>query len=169
MRIAVLADTHIPTRARDLPAGAWRVVESADAVLHAGDVIDPAVLDALRRVRPVWAVLGNNDAALRGVLPERLELELGGVTVGMVHDSGPASGRRERLRHWFPRARAVVFGHSHVPVVEDDGSLLLLNPGSPTDRRRMPSFTVALLTLDGGCASAQLVDLGQERETSTIR
>jgi uncharacterized protein len=169
MRLAVLADTHIPRRARDLPPSAWRVVEAADAVLHAGDVVDPALLEALGRHRPVWAVLGNNDQALRGVLPERLELDLGGVPVAMVHDSGPAAGRRARLRRWFPEARVVVFGHSHVPVVEDDGELLLLNPGSPTDRRRMPSFTLAVLTVAAGRPRAELVDLGQERATSTTR
>jgi putative phosphoesterase len=170
MRLAVLADTHVPRRARDLPPGAWRVVETADAVLHAGDVVEPALLDDLRRGgRRVWAVLGNNDTALRGLLPERLELDLDGVAVAMVHDSGPAQGRRARLRRWFPRARVAVFGHSHIPVVEDDGDLLLLNPGSPTDRRRMPSFTLAVLTLAAGGPTAEVVDLGQERATSTTR
>jgi putative phosphoesterase len=169
MRLAVLADTHIPRRARDLPPGAWRVVETADAVLHAGDVVDPALLAALGRERPVWAVLGNNDLPLRGILPERLELDLDGVPVAMVHDTGPAAGRRARLRRWFPDARVVVFGHSHIPVVEDDGALLLLNPGSPTDRRRMPTFTLAVLTLEAGRPHAELVDLGQERATSTTR
>jgi putative phosphoesterase len=169
MRLAVLADTHIPRRARDLPPSAWRVVEAADAVLHAGDVVEPALLEELGRHRPVWAVLGNNDHVLRGVLPERLELDLEGVPLAMVHDSGPATGRRARLRKWFPGARVVVFGHSHIPVVEDDGELLLLNPGSPTDRRRMPGFTIAVLTLDAGRPRAELVDLGQERATSTTR
>jgi predicted phosphodiesterase len=87
----------------------------------------------------------------------------------MVHDAGAAAGRRARLRRWFPTARVAVFGHSHVPVVEDDGGLLLLNPGSPTDRRRMPTFTLAVLTLEGGHAAAELVDLGQERATSPTR
>ena len=169
MRLAVLADTHIPIRARDLPPGAWRVVEAADAVLHAGDVVEPALLEELGRHRRVWAVLGNNDHRLRDVLPERLELDLDGVAVAMVHDSGPVTGRRARLRRWFPKARVVVFGHSHVPVVDDDGELLLLNPGSPTDRRRMPSFTIATLTLEAGRPRAELIDLGQERATSTTR
>jgi putative phosphoesterase len=169
VRLAVIADTHIPTRARDLPPGAWRVIDATDGVLHAGDVVDPALLERLRERGPLWAVLGNNDHALRGVLPERLELELGGVPVAMVHDAGAAAGRRARLRRWFPGARVAVFGHSHVPVVEDDGGLLLLNPGSPTDRRRMPTFTVAVLTLEGGHAAAEIVNLGQERATSRTR
>jgi putative phosphoesterase len=163
VRLAVIADTHIPTRARDLPPGAWRVIDATDGVLHAGDVVDPGLLERLRERRPLWAVLGNNDHALRGILPERLELELGGVTVAMVHDAGPAAGRRRRLRRRFPAARVAVFGHSHIPVAEDDGDLLLLNPGSPTDRRRMPGFTVAVLTLGRSGPSAEIVDLGRER------
>jgi putative phosphoesterase len=169
VRLAVLADTHIPTRARDLPPGAWRVIEATEGVLHAGDLTVPAVLEGLRRRAPVWAVLGNNDLALQGLLPERLELELGGVAVAMVHDSGPMAGRRARLRRWFPRARVVVFGHSHIPVAEDDGELLLLNPGSPTDRRRMPTFTMAVLTLGRGGVQSEIIDLGQDRATSTTR
>lgn len=159
MRVAVLADSHVPVRARDLPPAAWAVVDGADAVLHAGDVVEPALLDRLRGRAPLWAVLGNNDHALRGMLPERLELELAGVGVGMVHDAGDATGRRARLRRWFPAARVVVFGHSHVPVVDDDGDLLLLNPGSPTDRRRMPAFTMAVLTLERAHPDAEIVEL----------
>ena len=159
MRLAVIADTHVPARARDLPAAAWAIIDGADAVLHAGDIVEPALLDRLRERAPVWAVLGNNDRAFGDTLPERLELELGGVPLAMVHDSGEARDRRARLRRWFPAARVVVFGHSHIPVVEDDGDLLLLNPGSPTDRRRMPSFTLAILTLEPGRPRAEIVEL----------
>jgi uncharacterized protein len=159
VRLAVIADTHVPARARDLPSAAWAVIDGADAVLHAGDVVEPALLDRVRERAPVWAVLGNNDHAFGGTLPERLELELAGVPVAMVHDSGEARDRRARLRRWFPAARVVVFGHSHVPVLEDDGDLLLLNPGSPTDRRRMPTFTLAILTLEPGRPRAEIVEL----------
>jgi len=164
MRIAVIADTHIPGRARDLPPTAWRLVREADAVIHAGDVMTPWLLDRLRAASPqVHAVLGNNDLPLRGALPETLQLDLGGVRVAVVHDSGAAEGRRRRLRRMFPEARAVVFGHSHVPVCDDDGDLLLLNPGSPTDRRRQPRFTLATLDCEAGDCSARIVDLGLER------
>jgi putative phosphoesterase len=149
----------VPVRARDLPPAAWAVIDGADAVLHAGDVVEPGLLDGVRERAPLWAVLGNNDQALRGLLPERLELELEGVPLAMVHDSGEARDRRARLRRWFPRARVVVFGHSHIPVLDDDGDLLLLNPGSPTDRRRMPSFTLAVLTLERGLPRAEIVEL----------
>jgi putative phosphoesterase len=164
VRVAVLADTHVPGRARDLPPSAWRIVRDADAVIHAGDVVTPWLLDRLRAASPqVHAVLGNNDLPLRGALPESLQLDLGGVRVAVVHDSGAADGRRRRLRRMFPEARAVVFGHSHVPVCDDDGDLLLLNPGSPTDRRRQPHFTMATLDCTAGTCTAQLVDLGLER------
>ena len=94
----------------------WDHVEDADVVLHAGDVVTGDLLDALRARRPVHAVLGNNDKALVGALPDRLELELAGVPLGMVHDSGPRAGRERRMRRWFPAARLVVFGHSHEPI-----------------------------------------------------
>jgi len=162
-RVAVLADTHIPGRARDLPPGAWRIVEQSDMVVHAGDVVTPRLLERLAAVAPVHAVCGNNDWPLRDVLPERLLLDVDGVRVGAVHDSGHATGRRGRLRAMFPDARVVVFGHSHVPLLEDDGDLLLLNPGSPTDRRRMPTFTLATLECVAGACTAQIVDLGLQR------
>ena len=94
----------------------WDQVETCDAVLHAGDVVTADLLVALRTRRPVHAVLGNNDHALVGALPDRLELELGGVRVAMVHDSGTRAGRERRMRRWFPDAQLVVFGHSHEPV-----------------------------------------------------
>jgi putative phosphoesterase len=164
MRVAVLADTHMPGRARDLPTTAWQIVRSADAVIHAGDVITADLLDRLRRASPdVHAVLGNNDLPLRGRLPERLELDLDGTHVAVVHDSGATEGRRARMRRMFPGARVVVFGHSHTPVCDDDGDLLLLNPGSPTDRRRQPNFTMATLDCADGACTARIVDLGLER------
>ncbi len=85
------------------------------------------------------------------------------MRVGVIHDSGPSSGRRERLRRRWPDVRVAVFGHSHIPVCEDDGDLLLLNPGSPTDRRAMPTFTMAVMTLRRGEVEAAIVDLGLER------
>jgi uncharacterized protein len=164
MRIAVIADTHIPGRARDLPPTAWRIIEGADAVIHAGDVITPWLLERLHaRSKQVHAVLGNNDLPLRGALPEELQLDLDGVAVAVVHESGAAAGRRARMRKRFPHARAVIFGHSHTPMCDDDGDLLLLNPGSPTDRRRRPHFSMATLDCVAGRCSAAIVDLGLER------
>lgn len=162
--IAVIADTHIPRRARDLPASAWRELERAALVIHAGDLTAPDFLERLRgRSRRLIAVRGNNDRELAS-LPEQAELTIAGVHIAVVHDSGAAAGRRRRLRALFPHARVIVFGHSHMPVLDDDSDLLLLNPGSPTDRRRMPSFTMASLTVRSGLIDeARILDLGLER------
>jgi putative phosphoesterase len=162
VRVLVLADTHIDARrpGRRLPDRVYELLDDADAVLHAGDVTGPELLHELAGFAPVHAVLGNNDVALR--LPERLEVDLDGVRVAMVHDSGPAAGRAGRLRRWFPDAGVVVFGHSHLPWREvDPGGQLHLNPGSPTERRRAPTRTVGILELGGGrIQGVELVDVG---------
>lgn len=147
----VLADTHLGEDLSKLPVEVWEHLDRSDAVLHAGDVLTQDLLDALGEKAPVHAVLGNNDRALVGRLPDRLELELGGVRVGMVHDSGTTAGRERRMRRWFPRADLVVFGHSHDPVdaLGVDGQRLF-NPGSAVQRRRQPHRTIGLLDLAGG-------------------
>lgn len=151
MQVAVLADTHVRPGGRSLPDAVWRVLERADLVLHAGDVLTEELLAELRSFAPVHAVLGNNDDDLRAVLPDRVELDLAGVRVAMVHDTGLSSGREARLRRWFPTADVVVFGHSHEPAnyLTDDG-VLLFNPGSPTQRRRQPLPTMGVLELHDG-------------------
>jgi putative phosphoesterase len=152
MRAVVLADTHVrDTGGTRLPESAWALVREADVVLHAGDVVEPGLLAELREAAPVHAVLGNNDDALRRVLPETLALDLGGVRVAMIHDSGPRAGREGRMRRRFPEADVVVFGHSHIPWNAEglDGQLLF-NPGSATQRRRRPHRTAGVLDLDGG-------------------
>lgn len=151
VRAIVLADTHIgPARpGRRLPDRVYELLEEADVVLHAGDVVAPSLLHELEGFAPVHAVLGNNDVDLR--LPERLEVDLDGVRVAMVHDSGPAEGRASRLRRWFPDAGVVVFGHSHLPCNEVvEGGQRHLNPGSPTERRRAPTRTAAVLEVAAG-------------------
>ena len=157
MLIGVLADTHIPKRARDLPPQAYQHLSGVSAIIHAGDVLVAELLDRLGEIAPTYAVLGNNDRALS--LPQRLELCWEDVAVAVVHDSGSREGRPARLRRWFPSAQVVVFGHSHIPMNERHGGLLLLNPGSPTDRRRQPCHTMALLHLEGGSARAEIVEL----------
>jgi putative phosphoesterase len=159
VRLAVLADTHVRDHGRRvLPPRAWELVRGADAVLHAGDVVEPGLLEALRRVAPVHAVLGNNDLALQGVLPETLSATFGGVRIAMVHDAGPRAGREGRLRRRFPDADVVVFGHSHVPC---DGPGLdgqwLLNPGSPTERRGQPHPTMATIDVADGRFTTELL------------
>ncbi len=152
MRAVVLADTHIRRGStRRLPDGALRELDGADVVLHAGDIVVDEVLDGLRAYAPVRAVLGNNDVELEGRLPEQLVVELAGVRVGMVHDSGPRKGREGRLHRRFEDCALVVFGHSHIPWdAAGIGGQHLLNPGSPTERRRQPHRTLATIDLDAG-------------------
>jgi uncharacterized protein len=152
-RVLVLADTHIRAgSARRLPDAVYAELERADLVLHAGDVVVPEVLADLERFAPVHAVLGNNDVAeLAAVLPEQVVVDVDGVRIGMVHDSGAKAGRERRMRRRFPDADVVVFGHSHIPMAVDgiDGQLLL-NPGSPTERRRQPTHTYGVIEVRDG-------------------
>ncbi|MBI2810730.1 MAG: metallophosphoesterase family protein [Candidatus Melainabacteria bacterium] len=149
MRIAVLADTHIPKRAKTLPDSAWKILQSADAILHAGDVLTNNFLNQLSQLAPLYAVRGNNDTDLTN-LPETLEFNLEGTRFAMIHDSGPKKQRGERLRQRFPDADVVVFGHSHIPINQYESNLLLFNPGSPTDRRTQPQLTMGLLEVSKG-------------------
>lgn len=160
-RALVLSDTHLGPPER-LPAEVWALADVADVVLHAGDVVTQPLLDALAARAPLHAVCGNNDHDLVGSLPEDLEVTLGGVAVAMVHDAGPTKGRHGRMARRFPGAGVVVFGHSHIPLVEREGDgPLLVNPGSPTQRRRQPVHTVAWLELAGGeVRTAELREVG---------
>ena len=143
-RLLLLADTHLPKRARDLPPQVWTAVEEADLVVHAGDWVDVAALDALEsRAHSLLGVYGNNDGPeLRQRLPEVARAEVDGLRFAVVHETGPARGREARCAQRFPDADVLVFGHSHIPwdTVTETG-LRLLNPGSPTDRRRQPACT----------------------------
>lgn len=151
--IAILADTHMPRGARRLPDACVRRVREAEMVIHAGDFITVEVLEQLRALNPrVCAVHGNVDEpALRSLLPETLEVGLGGGrNLALVHDAGPAKGRLARMRGRFPDADAVVFGHSHLPLLEagagEEAGFQIFNPGSPTERRRAPRHSMGVLT-----------------------
>jgi len=166
VRALVLSDTHLRDDLAKLPPEVWDGLAVADVVLHAGDVVTGDLLDALRDRAPdrveVHAVLGNNDRGLVGALPERVELDLAGVRVAMVHDSGARTGRERRMRRWFPDADVVVFGHSHTPV-DDEGldGQRLFNPGSAVQRRRQPRRTMGWLTLtDGTVVGHEVVPIG---------
>jgi putative phosphoesterase len=153
VRLLVLADTHLPTRARDLPAEVWTAVESADVVLHAGDWVDVALLDELEaRAARVVGCYGNNDGpALRARLPEVARVELAGVRFAVVHETGAKQGREARCAAAYPDVDVLVFGHSHIPWdTTADTGLRLLNPGSPTDRRREPFRTYLTATVADG-------------------
>ena len=161
-RLAVISDTHLPRGRRRLPDRCVELLRGADAILHAGDVSTPGVLAEIRALGPpVHAVHGNVDEpAVVAELPAELELELDGVRIAMLHDSGQAAGRMARMRARFPGAGAVVFGHSHIPLHESapDG-FQIFNPGSPTVRRRQPRHTMGVAHIDEGRISFEHVAL----------
>jgi putative phosphoesterase len=151
--LVVTSDTHVPKRARDLPHSLWTAIATADVVVHAGDWVDVALLDAIEaRARSLLAVYGNNDhGPLRQRLPEVARAEIGGLRVAVVHETGDAKGREARCAARFPDADLLVFGHSHIPWdTTAPGGLRLLNPGSPTDRRRQPHGTFVTAVADAG-------------------
>lgn len=149
MRIAILSDTHFPGRGTTLPEACLDVLERCDLVIHAGDLANLATLTLLRSLgKPLVAVHGNaDDDEVRRTLPASAEVELPGLTLAVVHNGGPESGRLDRMRKRFPGAGGVVFGHSHIPLHQTapDG-FFILNPGSATDRRRQPRHSMVELT-----------------------
>jgi uncharacterized protein len=152
LRIAVIADTHMPRGGRRLPPRCVKEIAASDLLLHAGDFFSPEVLEELARIGPpLLAVHGNVDSPeLRQRLPAELSLELEGVVLAIVHDAGPATGRLQRMRKRFPEADAVIFGHSHLPLHERTSGFQIFNPGSPTERRRAREHTMGIAELDGG-------------------
>lgn len=166
--VAVLSDTHMPSPSsvvgmppRILPQRIFPYLEQVDLILHAGDIVEASVLDDLANYAPVHAVRGNWDVDPSVMnLPEVLELELGGVSVAMIHDAGRKEGRRNRMKKRLPKARVVVFGHSHKPGVEDEEGLMLLNPG-------MTLSTFALLYVREGDVQGEIVDLATGQHHST--
>jgi uncharacterized protein len=153
LNLLLVSDTHVPKRARDLPEQLWHAVAAADLVIHAGDWVEEALLDALEaRSRRLLAVYGNNDGpGLRRRLPEVARETVAGVRFAVVHETGPASGRERRCEQTYGDADVLVFGHSHIPWdTTTDSGLRLLNPGSPTDRRRQPHCTYMTLAVAEG-------------------
>lgn len=165
--MVITADTHVPRRARDLPASLWDAVDAAEVVVHAGDWVDVGLLDAMQeRARRVIGVYGNNDGpALRARLPEVARVELAGLRMAVVHETGPTAGRQKRCETRFPDVDVLVFGHSHIPWdTVAPGGLRLLNPGSPTDRRRQPYATFMTAESSGG----RLTDVVLHRLTRPV-
>jgi putative phosphoesterase len=166
VRLLLLADTHHPKRAKVLPDEVWAAVETADLVVHAGDWISVALLEELEdRSRALLGCYGNNDPApLRERLPLVGRREVEGLRLAVVHETGAAGGRERRMAEQFPDDDVLVFGHSHIPwdttVPNRRGTLRLLNPGSPTDRRRMPTCTYQTAVVrDGALQDVTLVHL----------
>lgn len=170
--LLLLADTHLPTRARALPEQVWRVAEDVDVVVHAGDWMEVALLDELEeRARRVVGVWGNNDGDdLRARLPEVARFEVKSVRFGVVHETGAAPGRERRCDELYPDLDVLVFGHSHIPWdTTTPRGLRLLNPGSPTDRRRQPHCTYLTLGVDDGTVTGVTLHRLPPRATGVRR
>jgi uncharacterized protein len=162
MRVVVLSDTHAPRRWKSCPPQVAQQLRHADLILHAGDVCTAAVLDELGEYGQVRAVAGNNDGpdVIRWGAKPTLELDLDGLRVAMIHDSGQAARRLARMHRAFPQAELVIFGHSHIPLDQADKTLRIFNPGSPTDRRRQPHGTLGVLRIESGSLlEARLVEV----------
>ena len=156
MRLLLIADTHLPRRARDLPAQVWAEVTKADLVVHAGDWVSADLLDRLeQRATALLGCWGNNDGPdLRARLPEVARATVEGVRLAVVHETGSRAGRDARADLAHPDTDLLVFGHSHIPWdSETPGGMRLLNPGSPTDRRRQPSCTYMTALLADGAVT----------------
>ena len=163
MDLAIISDTHLPHGHRALPEQCRERLSAADLIIHAGDFNAHTVLASLRELGEIVAVQGNNDdAVLQRALPREIELEVGGVRIGVVHDAGSGPRRGARLAGQFPRCQLVIFGHSHIPLHEIDErtGFQILNPGSPTDKRRQPQFTMAWARIEGGNAQVEIITLG---------
>ncbi len=161
--LAIISDTHLPRGDRRLSPDCLSRLQAADLIIHAGDLTTAGLLEQLHGIGTVAAVHGNvDDATVRALLPARIELTVEGVRLGIVHDAGAARGRLKRLRRSFSDADAVIFGHSHIPLLQRDPAtgFQIFNPGSPTDRRRQPSHTMGWAQISGGEISFQLVHLG---------
>ncbi|MEU8222544.1 metallophosphoesterase [Kribbella sp. NPDC048915] len=153
MRLVLISDTHLPVRAKKLPAPVWEAVDDADVVIHAGDWVSVDLLDELEsRAARLIGCWGNNDGPeLRARLPEVARVTLEGLELAVVHETGPAQGRETRCEAAYPGLDLLVFGHSHIPWdTTTPGGLRLLNPGSPTDRRRQPYCTYQTATITDG-------------------
>ncbi|HEX9057778.1 MAG TPA: metallophosphoesterase family protein [Ktedonobacterales bacterium] len=161
-RIGVISDTHIPSRGQRVPDAALRIFEDegVELILHAGDLSSLAVIDQLATYAPVEAVQGNVELPeVVAALPLKRELVVGGCVIGLIHILGDSQHYARTAAREFPGARVVVFGHSHIPLVREADGVLLLNPGSATDRRRQPHCTIAILRIADGQPQARLVPL----------
>lgn len=156
--IGVVSDTHVPARARALPAQLFDAFADVDMILHAGDLVSESVLTELEALAPVHAVCGNMDPPeLARRLPRTKMIEAAGVKIGLIHGDGRGGSTVERAYQAFPDADCIVFGHSHTPHLERRGKTLLFNPGSPTDRRREPKHSYGFLEIEDGRVEGRIV------------
>ena len=163
MRVGLISDTHVPTQTPRLPADAIEALTGCEAILHAGDLVDVGVLEALRRIAPVYAVRGNMDGGAAAELPRRRVIELAGFRIGLTHGTGPGGNIEERVFNELigEGVDVMVFGHTHRAIVRTVGGMLMVNPGSPARGRDGSGRSIAILTLDGA-ASAEIVRLAEK-------
>jgi uncharacterized protein len=160
--LAVISDTHMPRHRRRLPDACVERLRDADAILHAGDIMELGFLEELEALGPpVHAVHGNQDSVeLRMRLPATRIVNAGGARIAMIHDAGASAGRLNRMRRRFPDVEAVIFGHSHIPLHErGEEGFQIFNPGSPTDRRRSPHHTMGLARVEDGGVAFELIEV----------
>src|SRR5215212_1102528 len=162
MRLGIVSDTHLPRGRRALPGACVERLAASDAILHAGDLMEASVLEELEAIGPpVHAIRGNVDSSeLQARLPLVRTVEAAGARIAMIHAAGPAAGRLARMRRRFPDADAVVFGHSHIPLLEEADGFAIFNPGSPTERRRAPQHTMGMATVEDSRVTFELVRVG---------
>ncbi|BCR04799.1 phosphoesterase [Desulfuromonas versatilis] len=164
VKIGVFSDTHFSSyyRAHDLIRHwleGW--LGDCDMILHAGDMVDPAILDAFAG-RSVHAVRGNMDPPVAGI-PDRKIIQVEGFRIGLVHGWGSPQGIEERVIKAFEGEAldCLVYGHSHQPACHYRGRLLLFNPGSPTDRRWAPFHSLGILSV-GQEIRGEIIHLDEE-------
>lgn len=147
MLVAVLSDTHL-REGRTLPSKVWEGLEGVDLILHAGDVLNPGLLMDLKAIAPIEVVRGNCDGWELASLLECKIITCEGIRIGLTHGAfGVGRTTSERALRTFEPGSVdiIVFGHSHAPYKEWHGEILLFNPGSPTDKRREPKFSMGLI------------------------
>ena len=162
MLIAVISDTHLPRGERQLPEACLDRLRAADLIIHGGDFMTASTYAEFELIGPpLLGVHGNmDDDELRSRLPKERTVEAEGVSIAMIHNGGPAAGRLARMRNRFPEADAVVFGHSHMPLHEEEHGFQIFNPGSPTERRKAPAHTMGLARVEDGALEFELVVVG---------
>lgn len=162
MKIVVVSDTHMPRMSKKLPERLIAELADADAILHAGDWTSADVYPMLAAYAPTYGVSGNNDGPdLRKKFGLKKLLKLGGCSIGLVHGHGAnksiATETRAVEAFRGQRLDVIVYGHSHIPVLKRIGKTIVLNPGSPTDKRRQPQYSYAILRIEDGKPDARLI------------
>ncbi|MDD5449272.1 MAG: metallophosphoesterase family protein [Candidatus Omnitrophica bacterium] len=160
IRIGVLSDTHIPIAAAVIPKEVVEGLAGTDLIVHAGDLVEPSVLKTLSGIAKVRAVRGNMDSAeVRSSLPDKDIIEIGGISIGLMHGWGPPSGLIELAEREFKGADVIIFGHSHNPLIENKGRVLFFNPGSPTDRIFAPYNSYGILEIENKIVTPRIIRL----------